>query len=727
MENGFQNAGLFLHWGVNTGNDKWEERIPLYNSHEEFEEAVNTGGWTAEKWINTAKKLRASYISLACFHCALGYIKAWRSKIPGTYTTKRDFLGELIEAGKKENIKIVVYISGDTTGKDFYRNAKWIDADAYRKYKNDDSIDIIDHDTWQTVYCRDVIEEMIDNYPDLGGFWFDGWFNKENAEKLFSFIHEKNPKIMNIRNNFGKGYFKDEDLMSIECFGKKCSPSFDIVSGCWQGETDAELCFVMEQISDWWYTGDYPDYYGTDTVKKYITIAANGWRPKVGIGPMVSGDFPENTKRFIDLCDKLLSWAEESLFGIKPGVLPQCYVNDGGYIVTTYKEENKLHYIHVLKAPAGDRLIVKDAGIDFSEAVNLKTGKNISFVQKDGELIFTGDFSACEVDGDVVIKLYEKNERAFAKKIITDEKVLPCEITVKFDRVRKINGLLLKQKNTSVQYNGSWAGVDNNRLKDYSLTVTAEDGSETVIKEGALNGVRGNAQINVMAEGCAVTLKCITAFDTFSSGIYTYNDGWKRLGYDNALSYTVHNCSEYVVTEDGSLNQYENGERTLIDTGVKLVFTGEDSKIYYIKNDGRIINSEGKYDTGFKGERAAADSDGNIYSVSAGVLYKNGEELDRGVTDVCASGDTVEYCKKGCIVTLAEERKIIVPLDYPFIGITHKTFLLENGDVLLRDVKGKEDTYYASGMSDVVCCGEKCFCIKFARRGKCVIEEIDVF
>lgn len=723
MNSDFKNAGLFLHWGMSTGNDKWGQRIPLYNSHEEWEEAVNAGGWCAEKWINTAKKLRASYITLACFHCCLGYIKAWRSNIPGTYTAKRDFLGELIEAGKKENIKIVVYISGDTTGAEFYKGQKWIDADAYREYKNDNSVDIIDHDIWQTVYCKEVIEEMIDNYPDLGGFWFDGWFCKENAEMLFEAIHKKNPKIMNIRNNFGKGYFKNEDLMSIECFGKQSSPKFDIVSGCWQGDLNAEVCFVMKEISDWWYTGDYPDYYGTDTVKKYAAIAANGWRPKVGIGPKVSGDFPENTERFINQCDKLLSWAEESLFDIKPGIIPQCYVNDGGYILTTYRD--KVHYIHVLKSPRIDKLIIKDAGRDFLRADNLKTGEKLSFEHRNGELIFSEDFSSCETDGDYVIKLYESGTGIIAEKNIQEGISLPAEINIDLGDVKKVSGILLKQKNNSTQYNGSWAGTDNNRLKNYKLIGIGCDGTETIIADGALNGVRGNAQINVSAECKGIRLICEDAFDTDNGSVCVYgNSGWKGLEYTNVKSFAVCNDAEYVVTNDGLLNCYVNGERRLIADNVKYVFVGD--KVYYIDSADNIISAEDRRETGYTGEKAAADEKGNIYSVLEGVLFENGKQIDTDVTGVCVCKNGIEYCKTDSVISLTDGKKKVTNFAYSFVGITERTFLLADGNVLLRDVNGKDDTFYKSGVSDVVY-NDKIYCITPKLPGKCVIEAVEVF
>ncbi|MFC0113539.1 hypothetical protein [Kibdelosporangium aridum] len=81
-------AGLFLHWGMRTS--------PGYTSCSAWESAVTNGGWSPQYWVNEAKKVHAQYLVFASFHSRLGYATAWPSKVPGSCSTKRDFLGELI-------------------------------------------------------------------------------------------------------------------------------------------------------------------------------------------------------------------------------------------------------------------------------------------------------------------------------------------------------------------------------------------------------------------------------------------------------------------------------------------------------------------------------------------------------------------------------------------------------------------------------------------------------
>src|SRR6185312_6593428 len=96
---------LFLHWGMRTS--------PSHGSCSAWESAVTDGGWTADYWVEETKKLHASYMVLASFHSRLGYARAWPSKIPGSCSTKRDFLGELIAAAKSRGLKVILYMTND--------------------------------------------------------------------------------------------------------------------------------------------------------------------------------------------------------------------------------------------------------------------------------------------------------------------------------------------------------------------------------------------------------------------------------------------------------------------------------------------------------------------------------------------------------------------------------------------------------------------------------------
>ncbi|MCL2362420.1 MAG: alpha-L-fucosidase [Defluviitaleaceae bacterium] len=574
-------SGLFVHWGINTENEAWDKGETLHITFEDFEAEVNKRGWDAQKWVDAALKIRASYISFAIFHSCLGYIKAWKSKIPGTYTTKRDFLGELIAAAAKHDIKVVLYLSGDTTGYRRHPYQPWIFPDEYKAYKNDNSINIIDDRHWQQIYVKDIIEEVIDNYPTLAGFWFDGWNNPVTNEAIFGFIHEKNPELLNFRNNFETCPDPHEDIMSLESFNKVLNPHFDLASGAWANPGGKEYCYTVKELSDWFQC--YPpaeNYNKADAIRKFVTIRTNGWVPHVGLGPNIGGDFNGSLGHFLDDMDEFLSWAGESLFDTTPGGLPAGYMNDGAYILVC-QNQNAV-YIHAMRPPTNKTLIIPDGGCDYEKATNLKTGKEIHLTQQNGELAL-----AC--DSDMIIKLIKVKSR-ISQTLDNPSymKSLPTEIIIENNTT--ISGLLIEQDEASATTRGGWAAVENNRAKDYVVLVSNDSISYAPHSQGSLSGSRGTKQINFPPTSkIYIKLQILTAYDTspgyikkFVNGFWEYPD----ISPDDIIPQKeiIINAQKYICRDDGTVRIYgaEGNNIYKIGAGATGIAQDENGKLLAI-------------------------------------------------------------------------------------------------------------------------------------------------
>ena len=90
--------------------DSGERTSPAQTNCTTWENDVNNAGWDANFWVQEAKKLHTQYIVLAAFHSRLGYARAWPSKIPGTCSTKRDYLGELLTAAHNGGLRLILYM-----------------------------------------------------------------------------------------------------------------------------------------------------------------------------------------------------------------------------------------------------------------------------------------------------------------------------------------------------------------------------------------------------------------------------------------------------------------------------------------------------------------------------------------------------------------------------------------------------------------------------------------
>jgi alpha-L-fucosidase len=129
-------AGLFLHWG--------ERTTPGYTNCTTWENAINNGGWTADYWVQETQKLHASYLVLATFHSRLGYARSWPSKIPGTCSTERDYLGELLTAAHAAGLHVILYMTDDPSHHN-ETGFEYLNSSAYSSYKGH-SVDLTTRD-----------------------------------------------------------------------------------------------------------------------------------------------------------------------------------------------------------------------------------------------------------------------------------------------------------------------------------------------------------------------------------------------------------------------------------------------------------------------------------------------------------------------------------------------------------------------------------------------------
>ncbi|WP_186763504.1 discoidin domain-containing protein [Lentzea tibetensis] len=551
----FNTAGIgwFPHWGLGTGRpeDRVENSAYVYRNAEEFERATEQAGWSADRMVDVAKRMRAGYISISSLHSRLGYLKIWPSGVPGSVATKRDFLGELVTAADKAGIKVVVYITGDplwwNDNRDDqsapppkwlpYGDTGWLDVRGYQAFKNDPSIDIRKRVDWKRHYARDVVDEIITRYPKVGGFWFDGWGGDANnaegkaAIELFQHIHERLPGAVNIKNNGGGVTVPGEDVAAMEdcqsCLHRK-EPDYDLPSQFPRGPYQYENAF---ETLGWWQrhadTGPWTPQQNAFHLKKPITSIANTWVPNWGIGNDMSGGLPPAGEALVAQMDRFMSWADESMIGVRGGGYAEGgfdpgYWNDGSYGVTTMKPDGRTHYLHVLTPPSGKQLVVPDAGYDVTGVRDLKTGKRLHFTRYGGKLRITvPSWDAAVNEASTVLKVTTlKRTRVLPTKGWTatatavDGTNVPAnavdgdyatryrglgernDLTVDMQRKRVISGLRVVQPESSrIAVLNEGEKIQSTRIKDYVLSVSADGQRWRDVASGQLANQRGSQTI----------------------------------------------------------------------------------------------------------------------------------------------------------------------------------------------------------------------------------------
>ena len=228
--------GLFVHFGLYSvqGEGEWYLTANCnpdkknYNKH--IERFVVAKNW-ARDLVSTAKKAGCKYITLTTRHhdgfslfdtCGLNEFDAPHS------ACKRDLVREFVDECNKQGI--VPF---------FYHTL----LDWWHKDYNDNFPSYID-------YLIKSVEILCTNYGKIGGLWFDGFWDKPNADwqfdRLYATIRKHQPEAMIINNTglsaLGKVSHPEIDSVTFE----RGKPSFVDNS---DRPRAGEMC---EVISDHW-------------------------------------------------------------------------------------------------------------------------------------------------------------------------------------------------------------------------------------------------------------------------------------------------------------------------------------------------------------------------------------------------------------------------------------------------------------------------------------------
>src|SRR5262245_17585170 len=237
-------GGLFIHWGERTS--------PQHTSCSTWENDVLGGGWTANYWVQEAKKLHVQYIVLATFHSRLGYARPWPSAIPGSCSTKHDFVRDLIDATNAAGMKTILYMTDDPQwfNQGLPSGQSWLNSSAYSSFKGH-SVDLHTRDGFGE-FSYDNFFEVMDRYPDLGGFWIDNDNAFWESHNLYAQIYQRRPNYTISNNN------EDTAIMDMISNEQKTgmTPSYDYPQAVFTAAPRLiEADYKLPSSGNWWFDG----------------------------------------------------------------------------------------------------------------------------------------------------------------------------------------------------------------------------------------------------------------------------------------------------------------------------------------------------------------------------------------------------------------------------------------------------------------------------------------
>lgn len=338
----FQDAkfGLFVHWGVYSvlGKGEWvmnNDKIP-FSEYEKLPPQFNPAEFDPAEWVSLVKAAGMKYITITSKHhdgFAMFDSKLTDWDIIDRTPYKKDVLKMLAEECRKQGVKLFFYHS----------QLDWKHPDYFPRGRTGQSSGRPESGDWYKYldFMDGQLTELLTRYGPVGGIWFDGMWDKPQADwrlrQTYDLIHKLQPAAL-VGSNHHLAPIAGEDFQMFE----KDLPGSNTAgfNTTEIGSIPLETCETINGA--WGYNASDKRFKSTRDLVHYLARAA-GYNANflLNVGPMPNGRIqPEFVTRLHEV-GQWLGKNGESIYGTRGGP-----VSPRPWGVTTTKG-NKI-YVHVL-------------------------------------------------------------------------------------------------------------------------------------------------------------------------------------------------------------------------------------------------------------------------------------------------------------------------------------------------------------------------------------------
>ena len=366
--------GMFIHWGVYSvlGDGEWifhnrkltldeYNRLPAFFDPEKFD---------AHAWVALAKSAGMKYITITSRHhdgFAMFDSKVSDWNVVARTPYKKDPLKMLADECHRQGIKLHFY----------YSQLDWHNPDYFpRGQTNWDNgrPDHGDFNRYLDEYMDGQLTELLTNYGAIGGIWFDGMWDKPNADwhldKTYALIHKLQPPALIIPNHHQTPR-PGEDVQTFERdLPGKNTAGFNTTYVSTQLPLESS-----DTLNDNWgfNIGDSNYKSAEEVERRLVRAAGNNSNLLMNIGPYPNGEIDPQFVSRLHAVGEWMSKYGESIYGTRGGPMPP-----GDWGVTTHKDDKI--YVHVLNW-GSPLLALGPINGKISGAQSLIDGVKIDFTQ----------------------------------------------------------------------------------------------------------------------------------------------------------------------------------------------------------------------------------------------------------------------------------------------------------------------------------------------------------
>jgi alpha-L-fucosidase len=339
----FQDAkfGLFVHWGVYSvlGVEEWvmqthEIDKPTYAKVASF---FNPVEFDPEAWVLMAKDAGMKYITITAKHhdgFAMFDSRHTDWDIVDRTVYGKDVLAQLAEACREHGVRLFLY----------YSQLDWWHDAYYPRGRTGQYSGRPDEGDWNAYidFMNAQLSELLTNYGDVAGIWFDGWWDRPDADwrlhETYDLIHRLQPGAM-IGSNHHQAPKPGEDFQMFE----KDLPGHNTAGFSGEaavGQLPLETAETMAR--NWGFSLQDTAYKSPDELIRYLVRAA-GYDSNflLNVGPMPNGKIQPEFVRTLGLVGDWTERYGDSIYGTRGGPIPP-----QAWGVTTQKD-NRV-FVHVL-------------------------------------------------------------------------------------------------------------------------------------------------------------------------------------------------------------------------------------------------------------------------------------------------------------------------------------------------------------------------------------------